>query len=136
MNYKVKIIVGFRRDQEYSIDANEAHKAYYLFNHPDKRGTFNNGLAISNVQDVVPDYQGTMGWNPTHILDNNDWNEIRKKKVHTKLRNILASAKEIAKLADSEEIKQPLSLLLKGKYKAIKKPNIEVKQLSDKLKVK
>ena len=41
---KIKIITGFRKDQYYTIDAEEAHKAYYLFLNPEERGVFNNGV--------------------------------------------------------------------------------------------
>ena len=58
MNPKIKLIVGFRRDQEHSIDADEAHKAYYLFLNPEKRGVFKSGLAIvgADIKEIVPDY--------------------------------------------------------------------------------
>lgn len=113
MNYKIKMITGFRRDQEYSIDADEAHKAYYLFLHPDERGIFKNGIAIrgQDIQEIAPDYHGTMGWNPTHNLDNDDWNDMRNKGVDIKLRNILSMAKEVAYLAEPQDISKPLSQL-------------------------
>jgi hypothetical protein len=113
---KIKLIVGFRRDQEHSIDANEAHKAYYLFLNPDKRGVFNNGLAIigSQIQEIVPDYQGSMGWNSTHVLDNDDWNEIRAKGVDSKLRDILFKAKEIGTAPKIGQLEMPMSELMDG----------------------
>lgn len=114
MKYKVKMIVGYRRDQEHSIDADEAHKAYYLFLNPDKRGVFSNGLAIKGdqIQEIVPDWQGTMGWNPTHVLDGNDWNDIRGKGVDRELRDMLSSAKTIAYRGKPEELNIPLTNLL------------------------
>src|SRR4051794_6089889 len=107
MNYCVKLIVGFRRDQEHTIPASEAHKAYYLFLNPEKRGVFSNGLAIrgEQIQEVVPDYIGTMGWNPAHTLDADDWNDIKDHAVDTKLRDILAAAKEIAVLGNEADLK-------------------------------
>ena len=71
---KIKIITGFRKDQYYTIDAEEAHKAYYLFLNPEERGVFNNGVAMigKNVQGIEPDYHATMGWNSTHTLDSDD----------------------------------------------------------------
>lgn len=115
MNYKIKLIVGFRRDQEHTIDADEAHKAYYLFLNPTQRGVFNNGLAIvgSQIQEIVPDYNATMGWNPSHILDADDWKQIRSAQVDSKLRDVLYAAKN---LASPQYLGQPLStLMLKGK---------------------
>lgn len=117
MKYKVKMIVGFRRDQEHSIDADEAHKAYYLFLNPEKRGVFGNGLAIigSQIQEIVPDYQGTMGWNPTHVLDSDDWNEMRAKGVDTGIRDLLVEAKGVAYDGNLDELNKPLSELIEAK---------------------
>lgn len=112
------MIVGFRRDQEHTIDGDEAHKAYYLFLHPEERGIFSNGLAIrgEDIQEIVPDYQATMGWNPTHSLDSDDWNEIRDKQVDVKVRMILNAAKEIASLGSPQDLNKPMSLLVKEKF--------------------
>lgn len=125
MKYRVKMITGFRRDQEYSIDANEAHKAYYLFDHPDTRSTFSDGLAIKGdqIQEIVPDYQGTMGWNPTHVLDSDDHNELAKNGVSRKLQQIMSAAKDIAKLGESQDLNTPLSELMKNKYPQLGAPN-------------
>ena len=111
MKYKVKLIVGFRRDQEHSIDASEAHKAYYLFLHPEARSVFSNGLAIKGdqIQEIVPDYQGTMGWNSTHALDSDDWNELRSKGVDRNLRDILQAAKEVAHTIQPQDLNKRLS---------------------------
>lgn len=116
--YKVKIICGFRKEQEYTINANEAHKAYYLFNHPDKRGTFDDGLAIkgSDISRIVPDYNATMGWNHTHVLTNDDYNELRAAGVLSKFHTIMASAKEIGRAGNIEDLKEPLIDLVQGRY--------------------
>lgn len=119
--YKVKIVCGFRKEQEYTINANEAHKAYYLFNNPDKRGTFDDGLAIkgSDIQRIVPDYNATMGWNHTHVLSDDDYNELRLNGVMQKLQGILASAKEVARIGEADDFKLPLIDLVKEKYPAL-----------------
>lgn len=116
MNLKIKLIVGFRRDQEHSIDASEAHKAYYLFLHPEQRGIFNNGLAIKGdqIQEILPDYHGTMGWYSTHVLDSDDMAEIRQKGVDTKIRDLLALGKDIAQRGDVSALNTPLTLLPKS----------------------
>lgn len=116
--YKVKIICGFRKEQEYTINANEAHKAYYLFNHPEKRGTFDNGLAIkgSDIQRIVPDYNATMGWNHTHVLTGDDYNQLHYDGVMWKLQSILAAAKEIGRNGDATDFALPLVDLVKNKY--------------------
>lgn len=93
---KIKLIVGYRKDQEYSIDASEAHKAYYLFLNPEERAVFGNGLALvgKEIKAIEPDYNGTMGWNPNHQLDSDDWNELKEKGIDRKLRNVLQTAKQ------------------------------------------
>jgi hypothetical protein len=108
---KIKIITGFRKEQQHSIDAEEAHKAYYLFLNPDKRGVFNNGLAIigAYIRGIDPDYQGTMGWNSTHTLDDDDMNEIRANRIDVRSRDVLAEAKKIAQLGKPELMNLPLS---------------------------
>jgi len=97
----IKVIVGFREDQYYLINETQAHKAYYLFTHPDERSVFEGGIAIigKHIQGIEPAYQETMGWNPTHELDNDDWNEIRARGVDKRLREVLMRAKEVAELA-------------------------------------
>ncbi len=89
---KIKIICGFRKDQQYTLDISEAHKAYYLFLHPDERGIFENGLALvgRQIQAIEPDYHATMGWNQSHILDGYDWGEIRSQGIEKKMQQALA----------------------------------------------
>lgn len=108
--YHLKVVCGFRKEQEFTINANEAHKAYYLFNNPEKRGTFDNGLAIkgSDISRIIPDYCTTMGWNTTHTLTDDDFNELRKNGVMQKLQVIMSSAKEIARIGNPEDLAKPL----------------------------
>lgn len=99
-NLNIKIVLGFRDDQQFSIPAEEAHNAYYLFLHPTERGVFKNGLAIrgSDIKNIEPDWNATMGWHPTHQLDSYDWDEIRSKGVDRKMRLLQKQATELAKL--------------------------------------
>ena len=116
---KIKILVGYREEQYFTIEAEEAHKAYYLFLHPEERGVFNNGVALigKNIQGIEPDYNATMGWNPTHNLTDDDWNELREKGIDVSLRDLLFEAKQVAQLNRPESINKTLSeakqLLLK-----------------------
>lgn len=122
---KVKIIVGYRRDQEYSIDDQEAHKAYFLFTHPAARGVFKNGLGMigEDIKGIVPDWHGTMGWNPSHIMDGNDWNEVRS--MQPKMDAMLAAASAIGKVATPEDLNVPLRELVATKYPQIAAPRRE-----------
>ena len=131
---KIKIITGFRKDQKYTIDADEAHKAYYLFMNPDKRGIFNNGVALvgSMIQGIEPDYHATMGWNETHLIDSDDWNELNSKGIAKQLNAILVKAKDVVKeYQDQPEVfSLPLSQV---EIKQIASAtSFEIKKLSDK----
>lgn len=110
-NIKIKIITGFRKDQSYTIDAEEAHKAYYLFLNPEKRGVFSNGVALigSDIRGIEPDYNATMGWNQAHTLDADDYTEINSTGVSRKMNEVLAFAKEIAQIAEPSKMLLPLS---------------------------
>ena len=111
MTLFIKIITGYRQDQQYSISADEAHKAYYLFLNPSERGVFNNGLALigSSIQAIEPDYNATMGWNSDHKIDSDDWNDMRKKGVDRELRDTMYFAKSIAQSSDPVKMRLPLS---------------------------
>lgn len=110
---KIKIVTGFREDQEFSVDVEESHKAYYLFNNPEKRGVFNNGLAIigKDIQRIEPDYNSAMGYNPKWKLEPEDWNEIRKFGVDRKFREILNEANLVSRKIEQNPklISLPLS---------------------------
>ena len=108
---KIIITIGFREDQKFSVDIEEAHKAYYLFTHPEQRGIFNDGTAVigADIRKIEPDLQGSMEWNPTHRLDSDDWNEIHKLGVDRKIRDKLYKAKMVAALMKPEMLNLPLS---------------------------
>ena len=133
-NLKIKVICGFRKDQQYTIDADEAHKAYYLFLNPEKRSVFKNGVALigQDIRGIEPDYHATMGWNPTHVLDSDDWNELRGKGIDSALQRVVSAAKDAAQLLPPEKMNLPLSSLLP---ELTPKGLPDTKQLSDKFKV-
>ena len=109
--------MGFRKDQEMTIEADEAHKAYHLFLNPEKRAIFGDGNAIkgSSIERIEPDYHSTMGWNKTHFLDNDDWNEIKQTGVDKELKTLLGDAKHIAlNVKDDSQFKLPLDVLRKS----------------------
>lgn len=136
-NLKIKIITGFREDQYYVIDGNEAHKAYYLFMHPEERGVFKNGVALigKNIQGIEPAWNETMGWNPTHELDDDDWNDIHQKGIKPKMRELLTEAKRVMPLI--EKNKALLQINLSEIVKELPQPkfNEDIKKLTDKFKV-
>ena len=100
---KLKIAVGFRDDQYMVIDGEEAHKAYYLFTHPEERAIFKNGAALigKNIQGIYPAWNEIMGWNPTHKLGDDDWNTIRNAGIDTAAQNLMLEAKEVSYMLQS-----------------------------------
>lgn len=104
MKYKIKLVTGFNDDQKYTIDAEESHKAYYLFRNPEKRGVFSNGLALvgKSILAVQPDYHATMGWNVSHRLDDDDWNELHGKGVVGHLKKLMGKGSEISYLIEQQ----------------------------------
>lgn len=131
--FKVKVVCGFRKEQEYTINANEAHKAYFLFNHPEKRGTFDNGIAIkgSDIQRIVPDYQATMGWNHTHTLTDDDYNQMHTEGVLQKFEKILKIAKDVALHGELADLSVPLHTLATTKYAALGEGSSYAKQVTE-----
>ena len=138
---KLKITSGFSQDEKFTIDESEAHKAYYLFNNPDKRGTFNNGVAIigKNINSILPDWNATMGWNATHKLEDDDWNDIRSKGVDKKMNNLLETAQKLGKMIETNpkllelELREAEKLLPENKN--VNLLTDERKSLADKFKV-
>lgn len=116
--YKIKVVVGFRKDQEFTLDANEAHRAYYLFLNPDKRGTFANGLALkgSDIQRIEPDYHATKCYNHDYRLTGEDMRELAADGTVTKLNSIMVAAKEVAQRGIAEDMHTPLHTLVTEKY--------------------
>lgn len=139
MKYKIKVTTGFGADEKFTIEAEEAHKAYYLFNNPDARGTFKNGVAVvgSKIQGIMPDWNAIMGWNPTHKLTDEDWNEIRSKGVDIKMNNIIAFARDTAKLAEQSPLilEQSLTEIKLLQTKSENPLDDGIKELADKFKV-
>ena len=133
----IKVITGFRENQYYVIENYEAHKAYYLFNNPEARTIFENGVALigKNIQGIEPAWNESMGWNPTHELDDDDWNDIRQHGVDTKLQNLLGEARKVAIMAEENPQLLKISLYEIEKPKENKQISEEVKKLADKFKV-
>jgi hypothetical protein len=100
MKYYIKVITGFREDQQHTIPMQEAHKAYYLFKNPEARGVFNNGVALigKNIQEIIPDWNTTMGWYGTHKVDANDWEQLKNEGVEEKMKLLIQKAKECGDL--------------------------------------
>ncbi len=110
--YYIKLITGFRDDQYISVPMQEAHKAYYLFDNPEQRGKFDNGLALvgSAIKEIHPDWNATMGWNPDHKITADDYNEINRAGANEKMNTLLQKARQSVELVSKnpELLKLPL----------------------------
>ncbi len=139
MKYFIKVITGFRDDQFVTIPMQEAHKAYYLFKHKEVSGVFDNGVALigRNIQQIVPDYNSTMGWNPAHKLSTEDWADLRRCGVDSKMNFLLQKAKDVAVLIEdrSEVMKMSLSEALVSLPENKNALSGALKELSDKFKI-
>lgn len=100
-NFIVRITTGFSENQQFNIGIEEAHKAYFLFRNPEKRGVFDNGIALigRDIRTIQPDWHASMGWNPTHKLDDDDWNEINAK-VKDELKTLMEKANDVSYLIE------------------------------------
>lgn len=93
---KIKIILGYNK--HYSVSVEEAHKAYHIFMNPEKRAIFSNGVAIrgKDIMGIEPDYHSVFGWNESHKIEGDDWNEINKSAECSELKENLQYAKMLA----------------------------------------
>lgn len=102
--FKILLVTGYNDEQKHSIDIEEAHKAYYLFLNPQKRGIFKNGLALEGKQinQIIPDWHGTMGWSRTYKLDMYDYQEIEALGVEYQIKSLMAQARVAATFIESK----------------------------------
>lgn len=105
----IRVVTGYRKNQGFTLNAEEAHKAYYLFLNPDQRGIFSNGVAVQgkDIKTIEPDYNATMGWNETYEPNEYDHRQLEENGVKKKLRNALAKANLLAK--DNKGLNEPMS---------------------------
>lgn len=97
----IKLKMWGNDDDFVVIENSEAHKAYYLFNHPEARSVFKNGSAVigKNIRLIEPALNEIMGWNPTYKPQGEDWNELRV--IDAKIRAIMALGAQVATLANN-----------------------------------
>ncbi len=109
----IKIKTGFLDHQYFIIEDEEYHKAKYLFLNPEARTIFLNGVAIigKNIHGFEPAYNEIMGWNPTHKIDADDWNEIRKKGIKRDMEKLELQSMQVLERAkhSPELLNMPLS---------------------------
>lgn len=140
MKYYITVITGFREDQRVDIPLQEAHKAFYLFKHPEERGVFDCGVALigRNIQEIKPNWNKTMGYNPEYELTTDDWNDIAGKGIKKKMQVLMETAKRVADMVEvnPQLMKQELGEIVKVLKLSEKTEYTEnIKQLEDKFKL-
>jgi hypothetical protein len=89
-----KVIKGFRTDEFIPIDETELDKAIYA-HLTGKVVSFNNGSINGDaINSVMPDWHRAMGWNYGHIMQTDDWDEIRSKGIENKYAGAIGESKE------------------------------------------
>lgn len=101
----IKIILGFREDQEHLIPDQEAHKAYHCFLNPEARTVFSNGLAIigKDIRSIQVDPIAVMGWNKGYKPSPEEWGEIRRSNKMAQAKLLLEQARTIAYHAQEDK---------------------------------
>lgn len=89
-----KVMRGFGTDDYIPITESELKKAIYAHMTGTNVAFEMGSISGNHISAVVPDFQRTMGWNPSHKLDNDDWTDIRSRGLDNGMRNMIASAKE------------------------------------------
>lgn len=90
--FKVKL--GYGKSEYISVGERDAEVAMYAFLNPTARVVLS-GKPVRG-QDIITieeDWHREMGWNPTHQLQGEDWNELKSKGVTEKY----AGAMEVIK---------------------------------------
>lgn len=119
------------------IQNSEAHKAYYLFSHPEARSVFKDGSAVigKNIKAIEPAYNAIMKWHPTYKPTGEDWKELGV--IDTKIRKIMALGAKVAVLANNNPklLEQKLSETTHLLPEESKQLSEGTKMLADKLKM-
>lgn len=96
--FKIRIGYGKEDDRYISIGEGELESALHCFI-TDSKGVFKNGVCRgSDIISITEDWHKEMGWNETHVIIDDDWNELKAKGITGKYTGVLAQAKENVQL--------------------------------------
>lgn len=89
-----RVKVGYGHNEYIPIEGKkELEKAIWAFSTNDK-AVFDKGLVRGqDIIAITEDWHREMGWNPTHIIEGEDWQEIKEKGVQKKYENLISSVK-------------------------------------------
>jgi len=95
MKYYFTVYTRNFKHPEIDIEETELEKAQYaMMLGGSNNVTFKNGWVIaSEITQIMPNYQRTMGWNPEHKLAQDDWTEINSTPGLRELPHAIGKAK-------------------------------------------
>lgn len=86
-----KIIRGYNTEDYIEINETELEKAYGAFLMK-KDGVYSGGAVRgSEIIAIQPDYHKTMGWNRGYKLGEDDYAELRRKKIDSDMKSMLSN---------------------------------------------
>jgi len=93
--FKVRIAYGRDGDDRFiSIDDSELETALYCFI-TNSKGVFKNGVCRGqDIISITEDWNKAMGWNPEHVLDADDYNDLRQSGVSKAYTGLIGKVKE------------------------------------------
>jgi hypothetical protein len=133
--FRVKI--GYRPDEFIPITGeSELEKAMAAFT-TNSKAVFERGVVRGqDIIAITEDWHREMGWNQSHVMEDEDWSELKSKGIKTKYEGIIASAK----IKVEYLIRNKREDLIGKNFEIPKIENKEiyegVKSLADKFKIK
>lgn len=113
-----KVFRGFDQNDYIPIDETELVKAVYAHMTGKPVALQNGSINGTHISAIMPDWNRTMGWNPTHKLGDDDWNDIKYKEVDKLYLGAIADAKsvvyKIIETGDLTLLDQPEKLKLEN----------------------
>jgi hypothetical protein len=95
MKYYFKIKIGYDNEFLHIESLEDLEKAYFAFA-TNNKVIFSNGEACrgGDIINITEDWHKEMGWNDTHELQDDDWNELRAKGIVKKYTGIKGGVSE------------------------------------------
>lgn len=102
-HFKIRIGYGKGDDTFIPIDESELETALYCFI-MDGKGVFKGGVCRGkDIISITEDWHKEMGWNESHVMDSDDWNDLYQKGIDKKYVGVLAEYKEKVQFLISSE---------------------------------
>lgn len=106
-----KIITGYNEQQFFRIEADELHKAYFVFMNENSRTIFKNGRTLLHREllKIEPDVNYVMGWLPDYKLAGEDFKIIEENTICKKMEYDTRLARDVAyKITSPQQLNMPM----------------------------